>query len=166
MSKITDSNYRVGDLMKIYENRWKYLFFTLINTIIFLSGNVLNKKLNGYKVYPSDISFALVFGILYGLILAHLIISFFDQQKETEELDFEVQASLQQLEAFNEELLAQNDELESFAHIISNKEKELREIINLSPIHIYLKDLEGKYLLCNKAHAEFIGEPIQGIEGK
>ncbi|HKL41207.1 MAG TPA: HD-GYP domain-containing protein, partial [Clostridia bacterium] len=157
---------RVGDLMKIYENRWKYLFFTLMNTIIFLSGNVLNKKLNGYKVYPSDISFSLVFGVLYGLILAHLIISFFDQQKETEELDFEVQASLHQLEAFNEELLAQNDELESFAHIISNKEKELREIINLSPIHIYLKDLEGKYLLCNKAHAEFIGEPIQGIEGK
>ena len=166
MRKITDTLNRVGDLMKIYENRWKYLFFTLMNTIIFLSGNVLNKKLNGYKVYPSDISFSLVFGVLYGLILAHLIISFFDQQKETEELDFEVQASLHQLEAFNEELLAQNDELESFAHIISNKEKELREIINLSPIHIYLKDLEGKYLLCNKAHAEFIGEPIQGIEGK
>lgn len=138
----------------------------MINTIIFLSGNVLNKKLNGYRVYPSDISFALIFGILYGLILAHLIISFFDQQKETEELDFEVQASLQQLEAFNEELLAQNDELESFAHIISNKEKELREIINLSPIHIYLKDSEGKYLLCNKAHAEFIGESIHTIEGK
>jgi hypothetical protein len=76
-----------------------------MNTIIFLSGNVLNKKLNGYKVYPSDISFSLVFGVLYGLILAHLIISFFDQQKETEELDFEVQASLHQLEAFNEELL-------------------------------------------------------------
>lgn len=166
MNKNTDNNGRVGDLMRIYENRWKYLFFTMMNTIIFLSGNVLNKKLNGYKVYPSDISFSLIFGILYGLILAHLIISFFDQQKETEELDFEVQASLEQLEAFNEELLAQNDELESFAHIISNKEKELREIINLSPIHIYLKDLDGKYLLCNKAHAEFIGEPIRGIEGK
>ena len=152
--------------MKIYDNRWKYFFFTVMNTIIFLSGNVLNKKLNGYKVYPSDISFALIFGILYGFILAHLIISFFDQQKETEELDFEVQASLRQLEAFNEELLAQNDELESFAHIISNKEKELREIINLSPIHIYLKDLDGKYLLCNKAHAEFIGESIHVIEGK
>jgi len=156
----------VGDLMGIYENRWKYLFFTLMNTIIFLSGNVMNKKFHGYKVYPSDISFSLVFGVLYGLILAHLLISFFDQQKETEELDFEVQASLHQLEAFNEELLAQNDELESFAHIISNKEKELREIINLSPIHIYLKDLEGKYLLCNKTHAEFIGAPIQAIEGK
>lgn len=152
--------------MKIYENRWKYLFFTIINTMIFLSGNVLNKKYHGYKVYPSDISFSLVFGIIYGFILAYLIISFFDQQKETEELDFEVQASLHQLEAFNEELLAQNDELESFAHIISNKEKELREIINLSPIHIYLKDLDGKYLLCNKTHAEFIGEPIRSIEGK
>ena len=74
--------------MKIYVNRWKYLFFTMINTIIFLSGNVLNKQLNGYKVYPSDISFALVFGILYGLILAHLIISFFDQQKENRRVRF------------------------------------------------------------------------------
>lgn len=156
---------RDGDPMKFYEERWKFLFFIVLNTGIFLAGNVINKKMHGFKIYPSDISFSIILGVIYGFILAYLIIGFFRQQRETEELDFEVQGSLMQLEAFNEELIAQNDELESFARIISTKEKELREIINLSPIHIYLKNEQGKYLLCNNAHAEFLGAQPKNIEG-
>jgi len=152
--------------MEIYKNRWKFLLVTILNTMIFLSGNVLNKKLHNYKIYPSDISFSIIFGILYGVLVAYLIMVYFGQQKETVELDFEVQASLEQLEAFNEELIAQNDELESFANIISDKEKELKEIINLSPMSIMIKNYDGKYLLCNKAYSNLLGIDINDIEGR
>jgi PAS domain S-box-containing protein/putative nucleotidyltransferase with HDIG domain len=152
--------------MNIYKNRWKLLFFSVINIMIFLIGNVLNKKIHNYRVYPSDISFSIIFGVVYGFVLTYLIIVYFNQQKETVELDYEVQASLEQLEAFNEELIAQNDELESFATIISDKEKELKEIINLSPMHIFLKDYKGKYLLCNNAHADFLNLDSKEVEGK
>jgi len=152
--------------MDIYKNRWKFLLVSILNTMIFLSGNVLNKKLHNYKIYPSDISFSIIFGILYGFLVAYLIMVYFGQQKETVELDFEVQASLEQLEAFNEELIAQNDELESFANIISDKEKELKEIINLSPMSIMIKNYDGKYLLCNKAYSNLLGVDINDIEGR
>ena len=152
--------------MNIYKNRWKFLLVSFLNTMIFLSGNVLNKKLHNYKIYPSDISFSIIFGILYGFVVAYLIMVYFGQQKETIELDFEVQASLEQLEAFNEELIAQNDELESFANIISDKEKELKEIINLSPMTIVIKDYDGKYLLCNKAYSKLLNLDIKKIEGR
>lgn len=152
--------------MNGYKKRWKFLLFSLVNTMIFLAGNVFIKKINNYRIYPSDISFSIIFGVIYGLILAYLVIGYFNQQKETVELDYEVQSSLEQLEAFNEELFAQNDELESFANIISDKEKELKEIINLSPMHIFLKDDSGKYLLCNKSHANFLNLDVNNIEGK
>ena len=150
----------------IYKKRWTLSLFALINTIIFLIGNVLNKKINNYKVYPIDISFSIIFGILYGFIIGYFILLYLDKTRENQKLDSEVKNSINKLEIFNEQLINQNKELESFNDIITDKEKELREIINIVPVQIFLKDINGNYILSNKAHANFLGFDVDELEGK
>ncbi|MGM0379843.1 MAG: HD domain-containing phosphohydrolase [Bacillota bacterium] len=150
----------------IYKKRWTLSLFALINTIIFLMGNVLNKKINHYKIYPSDISFSIIFGMFYGFIIGYFILLYLDKNKENQILDSEVKHSINKLEIFNEQLISQNKELESFNDIISDKEKELREIINIVPVQIFLKDIDGNYILSNKAHANFLGFDVEELEGK
>jgi two-component system, cell cycle sensor histidine kinase and response regulator CckA len=45
-------------------------------------------------------------------------------------------------------------------------EARLQDILDHSPAIIFLKDLEGRYLLCNRAFAEFCGRPPADIIGR
>lgn len=121
--------------------------------------------MNNYQIYPVDISFSIVFGAIYGMVIAFFLDKTNSHEQLMEEIDLELQANLEQMEAFNEELIAQNNELEEFAHIITDKEKELREIINLIPSHVYIKNIHGQFLLANKAYAEFLDRTPRQIEG-
>ncbi len=54
----------------------------------------------------------------------------------------------------------------SLLHSKKNTETTLRQIIDNLTGHIYVKDVDGTYLYCNKLQAESLGFPIENIIGK
>ncbi|BBB28447.1 PAS domain-containing protein [Neptunomonas japonica] len=60
------------------------------------------------------------------------------------------------------ELSLLNDE---FEHVV-DETLLLRTLMNSNPDHIYAKGLDGRYLDCNQAFAEFIGQPRESVIGK
>ncbi|MBN2829253.1 MAG: PAS domain S-box protein, partial [Candidatus Cloacimonetes bacterium] len=48
---------------------------------------------------------------------------------------------------------------------VKDKERQLRQIIDIIPHFIYIKSIDDRYLLVNKAVAEFSGSTVEALEG-
>ena len=65
-----------------------------------------------------------------------------------------------------EELEKENQELKKAWINLEGTEQHLREIIDLTPAPIYLKDLEGKYILVNREYERLAYTTLEEIAGK
>ena len=87
----------------------------------------------------------------------------YEVQKKAEE---ELRASYKQIAASEEELRAQYDMLAESEQRIRESEQKFREFIDMGPFIFVVNDLEGHYLLVNKAFEELSGYPSSEVLGK
>jgi len=60
----------------------------------------------------------------------------------------------------------ENQRLQEQVASLSRSEERLRAVIDHAPLMIVLKDLQGRYLVCNRAMAGFLGHPEKELVGK
>lgn len=110
--------------------------------------------------YPAKISYFLIPILIYALYRTFIEIKLFKQLR----LFIDTIKKLQ----LNKKNITENKYIE-FDEILKRMtiyNSELRQIINLVPIRIFAKDIDGKFLLVNEAEAASYGLKPKDMEGK
>ncbi|BBE29959.1 hypothetical protein OSSY52_01000 [Tepiditoga spiralis] len=136
----------------------KSIYYTSIGNNI--SKNVIFKIPENVR----NILFYIIFMVI--ILLFSLVFYSKKLKKEVEKRTQSLSEAYEQLEATHEELMAQEEELRVTNLELEEKQKELRSIIDLVPHYIYIKDIDGKFLVVNKAYADFYGTTVEDLENK
>ncbi len=95
------------------------------------------------------------------------------KKEELEALNEELNATLEEMEASNDELIESNrvliemdSKLADAMAVLRNNELHLRTLLRTIPDLVWLKDKDGRYLLCNAVFERFFGAKEQDIAGK
>jgi len=144
--------------LRVMKNDKNSIYYTAIENNI--SKNVIFKIPENIK----KIFFYIVFVV--SVILISLVTYSKKLKKEVKKRTKNLSETYEQLEATHEELMAQEEELRVTNMELEEKQKELRSIIDLVPHYIYIKDIDGKFLVVNKAYADFYGMKVEELESK
>lgn len=71
-----------------------------------------------------------------------------------------------ELQMYKEELTAANEELVDTAHQLAEQTTHLRMLLRVLPDMVWVKDLEGRYTLCNRKFEDFFGVRSAELIGK
>lgn len=107
------------------------------------------------------------------LFLIFLIIFIITQKKyadlfaqKQQQLENNVHAQTEALQAANDWLLKEIAERQAIQEALTQREQQLRDVLDSLPDPIWLKRLDGIYINCNRAFSQFLGKPVTDIVGK